>query len=71
MLFSTLQLMNESAKRYLGEHDFRNFCKVQRSLITSSQTLNVLAPFQMDITGGVTNFVRTITSFEVATLTEG
>ncbi len=58
--------MKAAAQHFLGQHDFRNFCKVSHDIITGHMICHML--MQMDIAGGVTNFTRTILSFEIDTM---
>ena len=61
--------MADAAKKFEGEHDFRNFCKVfvAMNFMLTSLTGSVCHEhcIQMDIAGGVTNFRRRIFSVDI------
>ena len=69
--------MDEAAKRFLGEHDFRNFCKVSvcaktyylsfylSSNAIFSVSLCMYFSFKMDVGNNVTSFIRNVLSAKV------
>lgn len=61
--------MREASQKLVGEHDFRNFCRVR--YFQASFLFIYCFFFQMDIKGGVTNFRRRILSIDINEVTDG
>ena len=61
--------MRLASQKFVGEHDFRNFCKVRFvCMLLGSRKAGNMFICKMDVGGGVTNFRRRILSFQVDSL---
>lgn len=58
-----VQLLRNAGRRFVGEHDFRNFCKVSFQLYYNLLLLPLW--YQMDVKSGLKNPVRRILSVEI------